>query len=389
MIRIALLGATGSIGAQTLDIIRQHPERLKLTALAANTNASELKRIASEWGVQHIALAGQHLTSGARPEDLDKEWMTEGIPTGIGALTKLVISDEVDLVVVALSGAAALVPTINAIKANKQIALATKEVLVSAGEIVMPLACDRGIPMRPIDSEHSAIWQCIQGYTSSQVKSIILTASGGPFRGWSKEQLSKVTLEQALNHPTWKMGGKITIDSSTMMNKALEMIEAKWLFGLEMDQVQVVVHPQSVLHSLVEFHDTSTLGQLGWPDMRIPIQYALLYPERIENEMPRWNPAQTPSLTFEALDETVFTGLSLARTAVKIGGVAPCVMNAANEAAVSLFLNGKIRYLGITQIVENVVTEAKRMEVNLPNLIEADRLARAEVLRIAPEFAPL
>jgi 1-deoxy-D-xylulose-5-phosphate reductoisomerase len=389
MIRIALLGATGSIGTQTLDIIRQHPERLKLTALAANTNASELKRIASEWGVHHIALAGQHLTSGASPEDLEKEWMTEGIPTGIGALTKLVISDEIDLVVVALSGAAALVPTINAIKANKQIALATKEVLVSAGEIVMPLANERNIPMRPIDSEHSAIWQCIQGYQPSQIKSIILTASGGPFRGWSKEQLSKVTLEQALNHPTWKMGGKITIDSSTMMNKALEMIEAKWLFGLEMDQVQVVVHPQSVLHSLVEFHDTSTLGQLGWPDMRIPIQYALLYPERIENEMPRWNPAQTPSLTFEALDETVFTGLSLARTAVKIGGVAPCVMNAANEAAVSLFLNGKIRYLGITQIVENVVTEAKRMEVNLPNLIEADRLARAEVLRIAPEFAPL
>ena len=389
MIRIALLGATGSIGTQTLDIIRQHPEKLKLTALAANTNATELKRIASEWGVTHIALAGQQLTSGAGPEDLKKEWMTEGIPTGIGALTKLVTSDDVDLVVVALSGAAALVPTINAIKANKQIALATKEVLVSAGEIVMPLASDRGIPMRPIDSEHSAIWQCIQGYTSSQVKSIILTASGGPFRGWSREQLSQVTLEQALNHPTWKMGGKITIDSSTMMNKALEMIEAKWLFGLEMDQVQVVVHPQSVLHSLVEFQDTSALGQLGWPDMRIPIQYALLYPERAENEMPRWNPVQTPNLTFEALDETVFTGLSLARTAVKIGGVAPCVMNAANEAAVSLFLNGKISYLGITQIVENVVTEAKRMEVNLPNLIEADRLARAEVLRIAPEFAPL
>lgn len=389
MIRIALLGATGSIGTQTLDIIRRHPEKLKLTALAANTNATELKRIASEWGVTNIALAGQQLTSGAGPEDLEKEWMTEGIPTGIGALTKLVINDEVDLVVVALSGAAALVPTINAINANKQIALATKEVLVSAGEIVMPLASDRGIPMRPIDSEHSAIWQCIQGYTSSQVKSIILTASGGPFRGWSREQLSEVTLEQALNHPTWKMGGKITIDSSTMMNKALEMIEAKWLFGLEMDQVQVVVHPQSVLHSLVEFRDTSALGQLGWPDMRIPIQYALLYPERAENEMPRWNPVQTPNLTFEALDETVFTGLGLARKAVKIGGVAPSVMNAANEAAVSLFLNGKISYLGITQIVENVVTEAKRMEVNLPNLIEADRLARAEVLRIAPEFAPL
>lgn len=388
MIRVALLGATGSIGSQTLDIIRQHPGKLKLTALAANSNIAELKRIASEWNVTRVALAGQHLTSGASPEDLEKEWLTDGIPTGIGALTSLVTSDDVDLVVVALSGAAALVPTINAIKANKQIALATKEVLVSAGEIVMPLANERNIPMRPIDSEHSAIWQCIQGYTASQIKSIILTASGGPFRGWSREQLEKVTLEQALNHPTWKMGGKITIDSSTMMNKALEMIEAKWLFGLEMDQIQVVVHPQSVLHSLVEFDDTSTLGQLGWPDMRLPIQYALLYPERAQNEMPRWNPVQTPNLTFESLDENVFTGLSLARKAVEIGGIAPCAMNAANEAAVSLFLSGKIRYLGITQIVENVVTGAKRMDVNLPNLIEADRLARAEVLRLAPEFAP-
>ncbi len=359
MKRVAILGATGSIGVQTLDVVAQHPTLLRAVGLAANTDALRLDQLGATHGVSKLALA------------------SEGMP----ALVDMVTADDVDLVVVAIAGAAALLPTIAAIKAGKQIALATKEVLVAAGEIVMPLCAEHGVTITPIDSEHSAIFQCLQGYPYTDIRSITLTASGGPFRGWRRDQLRDVTIEQAMNHPTWSMGGKITIDSATMMNKALEMIEAKWLFQLAMSQVQVCVHPQSVVHSLVEFNDGSMLGQLGWPDMRLPIQYALLWPQRVPNSMKPWNPTATPSLTFEEVDEDVFPALRIARAADEKGGTAPCFFNAANEAAVSEFLSGRLSFLGISELVQKCLDSHVVQSATLDNLVEADQQARRMVLK--------
>jgi len=271
MKRISILGATGSIGIQTLDIVRQMGERFQVVSMAANTNENSLRELASEFGVSRLALA--------------QESASTSLPSGLNALSEMVTADDVDLVVVAIAGAAAIVPTVAAIEAGKSIALASKEVLVAAGEWVMPLVAKHQTRFTPIDSEHSAIFQCLQGYSPEQVSRIILTASGGPFRGFSRDQLREIRPEQALKHPNWSMGAKITIDSATMMNKALETIEARWLFGLDLSQVEVLVHPQSIIHSMVEFQDTSVIGQLGWPDMRLPIQYALTYPVRVPNEL--------------------------------------------------------------------------------------------------------
>ncbi len=359
MKRVAILGATGSIGVQTLDVIAQHPTLLRAVGLAANTDRARLTELGAVHAVTNLALASE----------------------GMSALIDMVTADDVDVVVVAIAGAAALLPTIAAIKAGKQIALATKEVLVAAGEIVMPLCAEHGVTITPIDSEHSAIFQCLQGYNCTDIRSITLTASGGPFRGWKRDQLKSVTVEQAMNHPTWSMGGKITIDSATMMNKALEMIEAKWLFQLSMSQVQVCVHPQSVVHSLVEFNDGSMLGQLGWPDMRLPIQYALLWPQRVANSMKPWNPIATPSLTFEGVDEDVFPALRIARAADAKGGTAPCFFNAANEAAVSEFLAGRLSFLGISELVQKCLDSHVVQSATLDNLVEADQQARRMVLK--------
>ncbi len=281
-----------------------------------------------------------------------------------------------------------LLPTIEAIKAGKQIALASKEVLVAAGEVVMPLVREHNTSLTPIDSEHSAIFQCLQGYTSDQVQEPILTASGGPFRGRKRAELEQVSVENALAHPTWRMGGKITIDSATLMNKALETIEAKWLFNLDIDQVNVVVHPQSVIHSMVKFKDGSVLGQLGWPDMRLPIQYALLYPERKANALKPWNPVDTPQLTFERLDEEVFPALDTARISVRAGGTMPCVMNAANEEAANGFIDGKTSFLRIVEVVRDVMQRHHPLEPSLNNLLEADRWAREaarNLMQLSPE----
>lgn len=362
--RVAVLGSTGSIGVQTLDIVRQHPDRLKVVGLAAYRNADRIREQAAEFGAERIALSDESAAKAA------------GIPGGMDAVTAIAAADDVDLVVVAVAGVIGLMPTIAAIQAGKQIALASKEILVAAGEIVMPLAKEHNVNLRPIDSEHSALFQCMQGYTNDQIQSLIITGSGGPFRGRTTGELRAVTTEQALNHPTWRMGGKITVDSATLMNKGLEIIEAKWLFDVALDQVQVVIHPQSVVHSFVEFKDGSVLAQLGWPDMRLAIQYALLYPERAPNKMKRWNPLDTPSLEFEPPDEDTFRCLRLARQASERGGTMPCAMNAANEVAANGFLQGQCAFLQIGTIVEEVMVKHAPGEPELENILETDRWAR-------------
>lgn len=367
MKRIVVLGSTGSIGRQTLDIVRQLPDQLQIVGLAANRSAAELQDQAREFGVADIALMDEKAAQAA------------GIPGGMNAVVDLATLESADLVVVAVAGVIGLQPTLAAIEAGKQIALASKEVLVAAGHLVMPLIKERGVTMTPIDSEHSAIFQCLQGYEAKHLHSIILTASGGPFRGWSAEQIRGVTLEQALNHPTWRMGGKITIDSASMMNKGLEMIEAHWLFGLPISQVEVVVHPQSIVHSMVRFHDGSVLGQMGWPDMRLPIQYALVYPERLPNDLRPWNPAETPHLTFENVDESVFRSLTLARRAASAGGLAPCIMNAANEEAVNAFLKGQGSFAGLMDLVESVMDQPSGTDTSLGGILVADAWAREQV----------
>jgi 1-deoxy-D-xylulose-5-phosphate reductoisomerase len=301
------------------------------------------------------------------------------IPSGIAAISELAQDPEVDLVVVAVAGVIGLVPTLSAIRAGKQVALASKEVLVAAGELVMPEVRARGVTLTPIDSEHSAILQCLQGARRDAVERIYITSSGGPFRGYNRDQLAKVTRAQALDHPTWRMGGKITIDSATLMNKGLEIIEAKWLFDLPLDRLEVVVHPQSIVHSLVRFVDGSVLGQMGLPDMRLPIQYALLYPDRVPNGFPAWNPMDGATLTFEQPDHESFPAIRLARKAEAMGGTAPCVLNAANEEAVHAFLRGEFPFIEIVERVEQTLSRHQPVEPTLDNLLQADAWARETV----------
>ncbi|MBV6458573.1 MAG: 1-deoxy-D-xylulose 5-phosphate reductoisomerase [Fimbriimonadaceae bacterium] len=365
MKRVAILGSTGSIGVQTLDVISRLPDRLKVVALAAHSSGERVLAQAREFSVSKVALWD---------ESAANHFKVQG---GEAAVVDLVTSDEVDIVVVSVSGAIGLIPTLAAIGAGKMIALASKEVLVSAGEIVMPLVRSRDVVMTPIDSEHSAIFQCVRGYGSEAIAGIILSASGGPFRGRSRAELSRVTVEEALNHPTWRMGGKITVDSATLMNKGLEMIEARWLFGLEPAQIEVVIHPQSIIHSYVRLRDGSVLAQLGWPDMRLPIQVALLHPDRIESGLPRWNPADTPELTFHPTDDEAFPALGLARSAMETGGTMACAMNAANEEAANAFLRGECGFLDIAECVEKVMTRHDSISPTLEAIIEVDAWARA------------
>ncbi|MBC8063481.1 MAG: 1-deoxy-D-xylulose-5-phosphate reductoisomerase [Chlorobia bacterium] len=359
MKRVVVLGSTGSIGTQTLDIISQHSDRLQVIGLAANSNSEKLQEQAGRFKVKHTALAS------SPPSPLHPL-----------TLTDLATLPEADLVVVAVAGVIGLLPTIEAIKAGKDIALASKEVLVAAGEVVMPLVKQYGVTMTPIDSEHSAIFQCLQGYQPEQIDQLFLTASGGPFRGKKRSELEHITVNQALNHPTWRMGGKITIDSATLMNKGLETIEAKWLFGVGIDQVDTIVHPQSVIHSMVKFKDGSVLGQLGWPDMRLPIQYALLYPERKSNELKPWSPLDTPNLTFEPVDHETFPSIQIAKDSVRIGGTAPCAMNAANEEVANAFLRGEVSFLAIPDIVGETLARHERKDPTLDNLVATDAHSR-------------
>lgn len=346
---IAILGSTGSIGTQALDVIAANPDAFEVEVLTAQNNATLLIEQAKRFKPNAVVIGNDN-----QYEVVKKALETTGVKVfaGENALASVVQMESVDLVLTALVGYSGLLPTIKAIEAGKTIALANKETLVVAGEIITRKAREKGVNIYPVDSEHSAIFQCLVGEFHNKIEKIILTASGGPFRGKKKEELSGVTKAQALKHPNWAMGAKITIDSATLMNKGLEVIEAKWLFGLSADQVEVVVHPQSIIHSLVQFEDGSLKAQLGLPDMRLPIQFALTYPQRLKTDFPRFDFLNYPALTFEKPDLKTFRNLALAFEALRRAGNMPCVLNAANEIAVAEFLSDKIGFLEMSDVVE-------------------------------------
>ncbi|MHB1458071.1 MAG: 1-deoxy-D-xylulose-5-phosphate reductoisomerase [Armatimonadota bacterium] len=384
MKKIALLGSTGSIGTQALDVVSRLPDRLKIVSMAAHQNielfAEQIRIFKPELvsiGSQKAAEKLQELTADIKC--LNIMWGDEGL--------KAVASyREADVTVVAVAGMVGLAPTIAAVEAGKDIALASKEVLVSAGSLVTSLIRKHGVKLLPVDSEHSAIFQCLQGEDSSSVRRLLLTASGGALAKYDISELEHVTVDQALAHPNWSMGRKITIDSATLMNKALEVIEASWLFNIDVLKIDVVIHPQSVIHSMVEYIDGSVIAQLGVPDMRLPIQYALLYPERVDTNLPRLNVIEQGALTFGEPDAARYPGLELAYTAVRHGGTMPAVMNAANETAAGLFLDNKISFTAIQEIIRRVMeSHSPISDPDLDTIMIWDIWAREETVRISEE----
>lgn len=357
MKKIAVLGSTGSIGTQTLEIVKTNGD-LKVTALAAGNNIDLLEKQIREFQPKLAAVWSEDRASLLRDRvrDLDVK-----VVSGMDGLLEVAAEPESEILVTAIVGMIGILPTIEAIKAGKDIALANKETLVTAGHIIMPLAREHQVSILPVDSEHSAIFQCLQGGQEKALHKILLTASGGPFRGKKREELEHVRAEDALKHPNWAMGRKITIDSSTMVNKGLEVIEAKWLFGVDVDQIQVVVQPQSIIHSMVEYEDGAVIAQLGTPDMKLPIQYALYYPNRIYLPGERLDFAALTEITFEKPDMDTFYGLKLAFEAGRTGGSLPTVFNAANEKAVAMFLDGQIRYLEIPEIIQACMERHKNI----------------------------
>lgn len=349
MKKIAILGSTGSIGTQTLEVVREHKEELCVTALAAGRNKEKLKEQIKEFHPSLVSLADEKLAM-----ELEQELAGSGVTVlhGMDGLVAVAGAEESDVVVTAVVGMMGILPTMEAIRRGKDIALANKETLVTAGHLIIPMAKEYGVSILPVDSEHSAIFQCLHSARRQDVDKILLTASGGPFRGKTLADLEKVTLEDALKHPNWSMGRKITIDSSTMVNKGLEVMEAHWLFDVDYDQIEVVVQPQSIIHSMVQFVDGAILAQLGTPDMKVPIEYALFYPERRTLSGERLDFGTLKSITFEKPDYEVFRGLSLALDAGKAGGTMPTVFNAANERAVAKFLKREIGYLDIIRLIE-------------------------------------
>lgn len=348
MKKIGILGSTGSIGTQTLEVVRANKD-IKVTALAAGSNIDLLEKQIREFQPEFAAVWEEKKAEELRIRVAD---LNVRIGSGMDGLLEAATEPEAELLVTAVVGMIGIRPTIAAMKAGKDIALANKETLVTAGHLIMPLAKDMGVRILPVDSEHSAIFQCLNGERTNPIHKILLTASGGPFRGKTREQMKEIRLEDALKHPNWTMGRKITIDSSTMVNKGLEVMEARWLFGVEMDQVQVIVQPQSVIHSMIEFEDGAVMAQLGTPDMKLPIQYALYYPERRFLPGERLDFAKMGQITFEAPDVEHFRGLAMAYEAGKRGGTLPTVFNAANERAVQKFLNREIGYLTITDMIQ-------------------------------------
>jgi len=346
---LALLGATGSIGTQALEVVRQQPGRFRVAVLSAQRQWELLAQQAREFRPAVVVIGDEAFYQPLRAALADQP-ETE-VLAGAAALADIVTRPEIDIVLTALVGYAGLLPTVAAIRAGKDIALANKETLVVAGELITGLVKQHGVRLLPVDSEHSAIFQCLVGEAANPIEKIILTASGGPFRGRTAQQMEAVTKAQALKHPNWDMGAKITIDSASLMNKGLEVIEAKWLFGLTNEQIDVVVHPQSIVHSLVQFRDGSLKAQLGLPDMKLPIQYALGYPQRLANAFPRFSFLDYPSLTFEAPDRAAFPNLELAFGAMRRGGNAPCVLNAANEVAVAAFLREQVGFRQMSDLV--------------------------------------
>lgn len=374
--KVVLLGSTGSIGCNTLKVAADIPDRLEIVALAANSSVQALAAQAKETGVKHVALydtSKEAELRGILPADVT-------IHLGAEGLVEISTLADADMVLVAIVGTAGLEPALAAIDAGKDLAIASKEILVMAGELVMQAAADKGVNVLPVDSEHNAIYQCLNGHQGGEreVSRLILTASGGPFRRTSAEELKEVTVAQALNHPTWDMGRKITIDSSTLFNKGLEMIEARWLFGIEMDRIDVIVHPQSIVHSMVEYVDGSVLAQMSNTDMCFPIQYAVTWPDRVPGGLKPLNFAELAKLEFEAPRYDVFPALNLARRAGNEGGALPAVYNAANEIAVDAFCDGKIGYTDIWAVVEKVMNSHVPAQTNdLKSLMSADTEARA------------
>ena len=346
---IAILGSTGSIGRQALEVIKAHPDRFVVEVLVANNNVDLLIKQALEFKPNAVVIGDEK-----KYKEVADVLLKHDIKVYAGAesIVQIMEMDTIDLVLTAMVGFAGLKPTLAAIKHGKSIALANKETLVVAGELVTALAKEKGVNILPVDSEHSAIFQCLAGEWHNKIEKIYLTASGGPFRNKSIEELRNITKEQALQHPNWNMGNKISIDSASLMNKGLEMIEAKWLFNLEFDQIEVIVHPQSIIHSIVQFEDGSMKAQMGLPDMKLPIQYAISYPERLKSDFPRFNFMDYPQLTFEQADIKTFRSLSLAMNAMKKGGNMPCILNAANEVAVQSFLEDELSFLGMSDVIE-------------------------------------
>jgi 1-deoxy-D-xylulose-5-phosphate reductoisomerase len=372
--RVAILGSTGSIGTQTLEVIRSHPDKFEVEVLTAQNNADLLIQQALEFKPNCVVIANESLYPKVK-----NALMTFDIKVYAGekALSQVVEMDTIDVVLTALVGYSGLIPTMHAISAGKQIALANKETLVVAGEMITQLAREKGVNIYPVDSEHSAIFQCLVGEFHNPIEKIILTASGGPFRGKNRDYLQHVTKEQALKHPNWDMGAKITIDSASLMNKGLEVIEAKWLFGVKKEQIEVVVHPQSIIHSLIQFEDGSIKAQLGLPDMRIPIQFALSYPDRLKADFPRFDFSKYPNLTFEPPDIETFRNLKLSFEALERGGNMACILNAANEIAVAAFLRDEIGFLEMSDLIEETMGRAEFvLHPSLEDYIETDNMSR-------------
>ena len=387
MKNISILGATGSIGTQTLDVIRKSSGTINLVAVSANSSVNKIIDIIEEFSPKYVAMMDKKAYKEIK-EYCTNNQKSINVYSGIDGLIKVASLDEIDTVVTSVVGMIGLKPTIAAIEAKKDIALANKETLVVAGEIVMKKAKENGVKILPVDSEHSAIFQSLSGYCNKDIHKIILTASGGPFRGKNIDDLKDVTVHQALKHPKWNMGQKISIDSATLMNKGLEVIEAHYLFECSYDNIEVVVHPQSIIHSMVEYKDASVIAQLGSPDMRLPIQYALNYPERKEMIAKPVNFYELGALTFEKPDLETFKCLRFAYEAGKIGGLAPTILNGANEEAVSLLLKEKIKFLQIAEIIEecmDVFKENYYDELTLDNIIELDKKVR-EYIRMKWEL---
>lgn len=377
---IAILGSTGSIGTQALEVIAAHPEAFEVEVLTAQNNAALLIEQAIKFKPNAVVIANEDHYAFVK-DALAKEHVK--VYAGEKALADVVQMDTIDLVLTALVGYSGLRPTIKAIEAGKTIALANKETLVVAGDLITRLAREKGVNIYPVDSEHSAIFQCIVGEFHNKIEKIILTASGGPFRGRKKDELTAVTKAQALKHPNWSMGAKVTIDSATLMNKGLEVIEAKWLFGLRSNQVEVVVHPQSIIHSMVQFEDGSIKAQMGLPDMKLPIQFAMTFPERLKSDFPRFDFGNYPALTFEKPDTETFRNLALAFDALAKGGNMPCVLNAANEVAVAGFLKDSVGFLEMSDIVERCLTKMDYvLNPSYEDYVNTDKETRVRALEM-------
>lgn len=378
MKNISILGVTGSIGTQTLDVIRNSEGKINLIGITANSSVNKIKEIIGEFEPKYVAMMDEN-SSKIIEEFCNKEYPNIQVFNGIDGLVKIATLEEIDTVVTSVVGMIGLRPTIAAIEAKKDIALANKETLVVAGELVMNKAKENNVKILPVDSEHSAIFQSLSGYKNKDINKILLIASGGPFRGKTIDDLKDVTVKEALKHPKWNMGQKISIDSATLMNKGLEVIEAHFLFDCDYDNIEVIVHPQSIIHSMVEYKDASVIAQLGSPDMRLPIQYALNYPERKGMIAKPVNFYELGALTFEKPDLETFKCLRFAYEAGKIGGLAPTILNGANEEAVALLLKEKIKFLQIAEIIEECMSVFKENyydELNLDNIIELDKKVR-------------